>query len=62
MSERRSSRQSWTYGDELVKQLQALKRLGWIELEVAGQSDRVERPSFFVHLVLRQSHTCRRLQ
>jgi predicted transcriptional regulator len=26
---------------ELVQQLEALKRLGWIELEVAGQSGRV---------------------
>ena len=27
--------------DELVERLQALKRLGWIDLEVAGQSGRV---------------------
>lgn len=27
--------------DELVERLQALKRLGWIELEVAGQSGRI---------------------
>jgi hypothetical protein len=27
--------------DELVERLQALKRLGWIELEVAAQSGRV---------------------
>jgi hypothetical protein len=27
--------------DDLVERLQALKRLGWIELEVAGQSARV---------------------
>lgn len=26
--------------DELVERLEALKRLGWIELEVAGQSSR----------------------
>jgi hypothetical protein len=31
----------WKAFDELVKRLEALKRLGWIELEVAGQSGRV---------------------
>lgn len=36
----RSAAQAQAF-DELVERLQALKRLGWIELEVAGQSRRV---------------------